>query len=192
MINHYFDDNGFYSGSAPANPGSEPPDNALRIAPPPAGEGFVPVLNAARDGWELAAKESAATPAGSRAAAYRAEADAFRDAALSYRAEAEACALAGDRTGAATARKKMRRKLAAYLERKRDIRARFPGADAAAPSLLANEVCYYLTATGKYHADGCGYTCSDGEWLRLADIYRLKPAASPCARCKPPRPGVPA
>ena len=52
MENHYFDADGVYAGSAPANEGTLPPDCALRVAPP-AREGHWPVLNAARDGWDL-------------------------------------------------------------------------------------------------------------------------------------------
>ncbi len=52
MENHYFDAAGIYTGSAPANPGSTAPQNALRLAPP-ARSGHWPVLNSAGDGWEL-------------------------------------------------------------------------------------------------------------------------------------------
>lgn len=52
MENHYFDADGVYTGSAPANTGTLPPDTALRTAPP-ARQGYWPVLNGTRDGWEL-------------------------------------------------------------------------------------------------------------------------------------------
>lgn len=52
MENHYFDEQGVYVGSAPAGREEFPPRNALRIVPPQEA-GFWPVLNAARDGWEL-------------------------------------------------------------------------------------------------------------------------------------------
>lgn len=50
--NHYFDAQGLYSGSAPANPGSAAPANALRV-PPSEKTGFWPAVNAAGDGWDL-------------------------------------------------------------------------------------------------------------------------------------------
>lgn len=52
MENYYFDADGVFTGSAPANPDTLPPPNALRIAPPQR-PGHWPVLNAARDGWDL-------------------------------------------------------------------------------------------------------------------------------------------
>ncbi len=52
MENHYFDAAGVYTGSAPANPGSGAPRDALRT-PPPRQAGHWPVLNPAGDGWEL-------------------------------------------------------------------------------------------------------------------------------------------
>lgn len=116
MTNHYFDEHGFYSGSAPANPGSEPPVNALRVAPP-VREGFRAALNDARDGWELVAAD-------------------------------------------------------------------------AAPALIAADARYFLNRTGKYHAEGCRHARGKGEWLRLVDIHLLRPTASPCARCAPPRAGA--
>lgn len=112
MTNYYFDEKGFFAGSQPANPGSLPPENAVRIAPP-AREGFAAVLNAARDGWDLVAVAGAAD----------------------------------------------------------------------APS--GDGVRRYLTATGKYHAEGCRHTRASGEWLLLADILRLRPSASPCGVCRP-------
>ena len=51
MNNYYFDENGVFTGSAPANSGTLPPANALRDAPPET-PGRWPVLNAAGDGWE--------------------------------------------------------------------------------------------------------------------------------------------
>lgn len=53
MENYYFDEHGIYTGSAPAHENSFPPENALRIAPT-LRDGSWPVLNAARDGWDLA------------------------------------------------------------------------------------------------------------------------------------------
>lgn len=50
--NHYFDAEGVYVGSAPANPGADRPANALRAAPPRR-DGQWPALNAAGDGWLL-------------------------------------------------------------------------------------------------------------------------------------------
>lgn len=38
MDNHYYDEDGFYSFSLPATDGTEPPDNAVRIALPETGE----------------------------------------------------------------------------------------------------------------------------------------------------------
>lgn len=52
MENHYFDENGAYTGSAPANDGTVAPENALRL-PPPRQDGYWPVLNSSCDGWEL-------------------------------------------------------------------------------------------------------------------------------------------
>ena len=52
MNNHYFDTNGVYTHSAPANPGSLPPSNALRLEPPRK-EGWWPVRDASGAGWEL-------------------------------------------------------------------------------------------------------------------------------------------
>jgi hypothetical protein len=52
MQNHYFDDSGYYTRSAPANPDSAPPRNALRTAPPEAGDNQWPcVVDGA---WALA------------------------------------------------------------------------------------------------------------------------------------------
>lgn len=53
MENHYYDENGVYIGSAPAHDGTAAPANALRTAPDERA-GFWPVVNASRDGWELA------------------------------------------------------------------------------------------------------------------------------------------
>lgn len=53
MNNHYFDANGVYTHSAPANHDSLPPPNALRQEPPRK-EGCWPVRDAAGSGWELA------------------------------------------------------------------------------------------------------------------------------------------
>lgn len=51
MENHYFDKSGAYVFSAPANEGTLPPDNALRV-PPLREPGRWPVVNAAGDGWD--------------------------------------------------------------------------------------------------------------------------------------------
>ncbi len=53
MENHYYDDNGIYTASAPAHEDSLPPDGAVRDAPP-SRPGYWPRRNAANDGWELA------------------------------------------------------------------------------------------------------------------------------------------
>ncbi|MCD8138438.1 MAG: hypothetical protein LUE17_01430 [Planctomycetaceae bacterium] len=53
MDNHYYDDNGIYTTSAPANEGSLPPAGAVREAPP-SRPGYWPRRTAANDGWELA------------------------------------------------------------------------------------------------------------------------------------------
>lgn len=53
MDNHYYDDNGIYTTSAPANEGSLPPAGAVREAPP-SRPGYWPKRNASDDGWELA------------------------------------------------------------------------------------------------------------------------------------------
>lgn len=52
MENHYFDENDVYTGSASVNPGTLPPADALRTAPPRR-DGYWPVRNQAGDGWEL-------------------------------------------------------------------------------------------------------------------------------------------
>ncbi len=56
MNNYYFDQNGVYTHSLPAMPGTTPPINALRVSPrmdtnkqPWPGEW--PVVNGSRDGW---------------------------------------------------------------------------------------------------------------------------------------------
>lgn len=53
MKNYYFDENGVYTGSALANPGTITPENALRIAPDQK-DGYWPVLNENKTGWDLA------------------------------------------------------------------------------------------------------------------------------------------
>jgi hypothetical protein len=50
MNNHYYDENGVYTGSAPAHAGSLPPANAVRT-PPPSRPGFWPVRSG--DEWRL-------------------------------------------------------------------------------------------------------------------------------------------
>ncbi|MCD8351444.1 MAG: hypothetical protein LUC93_12625 [Planctomycetaceae bacterium] len=52
MDNHYYDDNGIYTCSAPANEGSLPPAGAVRESPP-SRPGYWPKRTAANDGWEL-------------------------------------------------------------------------------------------------------------------------------------------
>lgn len=52
MQNHYFNEDGVYTGSAPALDGTEPPDNALRLKPP-VKKGFWPVLDRQRTGWDM-------------------------------------------------------------------------------------------------------------------------------------------
>lgn len=52
MENHYFDEKWFYIGSAPIGQEEFPPLNALRVAPEMR-DGYWPVVNAARNGWDL-------------------------------------------------------------------------------------------------------------------------------------------
>lgn len=52
MNNYYFDENGIYTGCAPAHPDTIAPDNALRVAPERQ-DGFWPVLNAEKTAWDL-------------------------------------------------------------------------------------------------------------------------------------------
>lgn len=53
MENYYFDSDGVYVFSAPANPGTLAPANALR-ARPPERVGYWAVLNSERNGWDMA------------------------------------------------------------------------------------------------------------------------------------------
>lgn len=66
------------------------------------------------------------SPEKKRRAAYEAEADIFRDEALSYRLEAEAWMLENNGEVAAAAECRFREALGKYLDRKREIRARYP------------------------------------------------------------------
>lgn len=52
LENHYFDKNFIYAGSMPAGDEEFSPLNALRVAPEMR-DGYWPVINAARDGWDL-------------------------------------------------------------------------------------------------------------------------------------------
>ncbi len=216
MENHYYDDNGIYVSSAPANPGTLPPDRALRI-PPPEREGFWPVLNASGDGWTLvedhrgrvgwrdgAREEIAALgpfpdgwsaepppppaitdPDELRRIAFAIEADPLRDRALSYRLEAEALRHAGEGAAAARAEAKCRRELAAYGEKKREIRARHPKAAAAAEETDDMDGLVYLTGTGVYHREGCEHTVAAGKWIMLSALREKRPGAKPCRLCRP-------
>lgn len=227
MENYYFDADGVFTGSAPANPDTLPPPDALRVAPPQR-PGHWPVLNAARDGWDLREdhrgrkgwlhgehcqiatlgplpEEWSETPPEPeresgiddlRRAAYRAETDELRDLALSFQAEAEAWRLAGATDKAKRTNAKYRRELARYLEKKEEIRIRYPKpanddaeapppatTDTFAPEELAAGPRFYLTRSGIYHAEGCTHTKAKGEWLLLDEIQEKKPSAKPCSRC---------
>lgn len=226
MNNHYYDENGVYTASAPVNPGTIAPANALRV-PPPERSGYWPVLNAARDGWDMAEDHRgrrgwldgrAITLAGIgplpegwsdlpanapdvsngvdhrelRAAAYVAEADPLRDAALSYQAEAEGWRLAGEAERERLARVKAEDNLRRYTATKEEIRLRYPAPAAkgdvpgdGAGEGTARTALYYLTGSGTYHGQGCPSTRAAGEWLSLEEILKLAPGARPCGRCKP-------
>lgn len=54
MDNHYFNEHGEFCFTAPVNPQTTHPVDALRVAPPEIPEGSWPILNKTRDGWSLA------------------------------------------------------------------------------------------------------------------------------------------
>lgn len=134
-------------------------------------------------GWELVPAEDL------RRAAYTAEADVFRDQAVSYQQEAEAWRNAGNEDRAASATDKAKEALRQYLEKKEEIRARFPEASAApmsAPMEADAEEKFALMPTGTYHRQSCSYVTDTAELATLAEIDSGIPDAKPCGHCKPP------
>ncbi len=126
-------------------------------------------------GWELIAAE------GLRRAAYEAEADVFRDQAMSYEEEAIALVEEGSEEESVTVTLKAAEARAAYLAKKREIRARYPG---AAP--VAEAERFALMSTGTYHRLSCSYATDAAEKLTLAEIAAAKPGANSCGKCNPP------
>lgn len=125
-----------------------------------------------------------------RRMAFSVEADPFRDAALSYRLEAEALRQSGDTAAAERVEEKCRRELARYSEKKSEIRSRYPKDTDTPPTPLdavpdVDDILVYLTRSGVYHREGCGYTNAAGEWTRLSAVEADHPGAKPCGRCKP-------
>lgn len=208
MENHYFDNEGVYTGSAAANPGSEPPENAVRFQPP-VKDGFWPVLNPGRDGWELKenhrgkkgwidGKEATIAVLGPLPEGWSDVPPKRKDTApLSemraalYRAEADPhrdAALSYQAEAEAW-------RLAGNLDRAEaasataveHLRHYLEKKEAIRARLTEGDgpLCY-LTRSGTYHAEGCAYTTAAGEWLSLSAIAERSPAARPCGRCAPP------
>lgn len=163
MMNHYYDADGVYTHSAPANRDSSPPRNALRIAPPPLpeadsenGVSYCNVLNPAADGWEMAEDHRGR---------------------MGY---VDGKRVRIDKPGPLPA---------GWSEMLPPLHA---GAtdpeEAGSETTAAPDIThYYLTRSGTYHADGCAYTTAAGQWLSLSGIAAAKPMAKPCGRCNPPR-----
>lgn len=213
MENHYFDERGTYTASAPANPGSEAPDNALRVAPPRR-DGHWPVLNAAGDGWDLAEDHRGRAgwlngerriidalgplPEGwsdepppavdDRTPEERREDD--------YRVEADplrdaALSYRAEAEAWLLAGDRARAgaasaKAADRLRRYLEVKEAIRGRHPATGGETAAAVpLFYLTNAGTVHAEGCAYTAAAGEWLSLAAIRERNPGARACGRCYP-------
>ena len=128
------------------------------------------------------------------------EADPLRNQALAYDLEMEALFLTGEAEQAAAADEKRRRFLSAYLEKKKEIRARHPKANEgekpaaqivpAAPDVLDapdasdSERTLYLTSAGTFHRSGCRYTSAHGRWATESEVRALGGKAKPCGLCK--------
>ena len=151
------------------------------------------------------------TPAEKREAAYRVEADPIKEKALAYRTEADAWLLFPDEAKAAEVREWANTLLAQYLEKKQEIRERFPDEPEAGDALLerflppaeddesaadgeaapaeaeAAPAIYLLANSGIYHRPDCYYaTLSNGDSLTLPEIAASRPDARPCQHCQPP------
>ena len=134
------------------------------------------------------------------------EADPLRDQALAYDLEMEALFLTGEADQAAATDEKRRRFLSAYLEKKKEIRARHPkghgGERSAAPiepaapntsdapvapdtpDASGGERTLYLTSAGTVHRSGCRYTSAPGRWVTEGEVRVLGGKAKPCGLCK--------
>lgn len=120
-------DTRLYMGEAEAVPGDVPgswfhPECSTVVAPP-----AIPPGKAVRwlfGFWEYVGLP---TPEEMRQHAYESEADPFRDAALNYQMEAAAWRLEGNLEKAAEAETKEHTALRDYLDKKQEIRGRFPG-----------------------------------------------------------------
>ena len=164
MENHYYDASGIYTRSAPANPGSLCPVNALRTQPPRR-EGHWPVLAPAGEGWELTPdhrgrkgwvhgcpttivrlgplpedwSDTAPVAENSHEDArkhddFAAETEPLLLKIVAYQAEAEAAALDGDAETQKMANDKKSALLRQYRTQKRQIRNHSSLPDQAIPS----------------------------------------------------------
>ncbi len=177
MNNHYFSETGAYTESAPANPGALPPANALRSEPEKR-QGFWPVVNAARDGWDYVEDHRGEEgfvkgvrevitvlgplPEGWSVTAPEPESPAGDRG----NAKAEPAAAA---SGTATAAVK------------NPLLAEFSDL----VCLEGAEERFLLTKRGTYHTAACRFRHMAGEWLTREKICQANPAAKPCGICRP-------
>lgn len=178
MENHYFDADGVYTASAPANPGTLPPTNAIRVVPPKR-PGHWPVLNAAGNGWELLEDHRGEkgrlngahceiTALGPLPSGWNAESDPESPPALANDvSEAIECGRESD---------------AGNTETTGEAPAPH-GEQENQETREGTVVQYYLTRSGIYHVQGCPHTRAVGTWLSLEDIRAKNAAARPCGRC---------
>ena len=171
MENHYFDENGIYTGSAPAYPGTVPPDNALRDAPPRK-DGHWPVRDVGGTGWILVedhrGREGWLNGRPAMIAAPGPLPEGWKDTPSNQVEDTEEVGPAPLSSPPAD------------------------NADSVADGTKGMvDRMFYLTSSGTWHAEGCTYTRSAGQWLRLGDIRSGNPKAKPCARCRPDKGDTP-
>lgn len=198
MMNHYFDENGAYTTSAQTNPGSLPPNNAIRVAPPTQ-NGFWPILNPVGNGWNmiedhrgiqgwLNGEQHTITELGPYPEGWSQTAPETDDSSSSIEAR----------------RTQILRRLAVIdAETIRPLRAianesavdydlsRITALDTEAQNLRMElleltepqQQFYSLSSTGVYHLPSCTY--ANGNQLTLEQLLAQRPDARPCTRCNP-------
>lgn len=210
MHNHYFDVNGAYVMSTEAYDWAICPPDALRIPlPDPVPEGFWPVVNQTRDGWDMVEDH--------RGEEGYIDGEPVRIAALGPLPEGWTT----DTPIPPDTRTQVEKRRAAYMAEADPLfrEAQYYAAEAEGLRLLerlddathaeakareflrayalkkeeirarfpdAGPDLYRLNATGTYHESSCSYASGDGTDLSLEDIRIMNPAARPCSRCNPP------
>lgn len=209
--NHYFDEQGVYTGSLPVGREEFPPRNALRCNLPQK-EGYWPVVNAAHDGFVLVedhrGQEGWVNGEQTRITEVGPLPEGWSDTPPmppDNRMPEEKRRAAYFREADAIRNEALSYQAEADAWRLAGNEARASAAETKAAASLAEYLAkkeeirerypdpsYTLAASGVYHAAGCSYAASDGEKLTLEQIAARNASAKPCARCKPPALPVPA